>query len=107
MEKKFYIPDDISKEKVEAILHSNGPLMIIAGPGSGKTTTILWHIIKLLFLDNTSPKKIWATTFTKKTAENLILGITRVIRQLNIDINISEMLIGTIHSTCLHLMNEY
>jgi DNA helicase-2/ATP-dependent DNA helicase PcrA len=71
---------DISsnEDQKKAILSKpNESLFLVAGPGSGKTTVMVLKILKFIFVDDISPNEIFATTFTKKAAEELysrILG---------------------------------
>lgn len=104
---QFSLPDNLATEKFPAILHDKGPLMIIAGPGSGKTKVIVWHVAKLLLKDEVPPDEIWVTTFTEKAAKQLRYEIANIIKNFDENNEISGMLIGTIHSTCLELMKEY
>jgi len=48
-----------------------GPLWIIAGPGSGKTESLVLRCLKLLFVDGVKPRSIMITTFTEKAGQNL------------------------------------
>jgi len=109
MPETFELPSEIQKEKAQskAIMHGKGPLMIIAGPGSGKTKVLVWRAVKLLLQDKVSPESIWLTTFTKKAARQLKAEIAAIIEDFDAPIPVSKMLIGTIHSTCLQLIKNY
>ena len=50
----------------QAILHTEGPLFLTAGPGSGKTRVILWRTVNLIVFHQVDPKKIFLATFTEK-----------------------------------------
>ncbi len=102
----FTIPESISNDKRPAINHGSGPLMVIAGPGTGKTMMIVWRVLKLILEDNINPERIWVTTFTNKAATELKIKISSALKDLDSEITISNMLIGTIHSTCLQLIEE-
>jgi len=107
--KQFELPHEIQKEtfQYEAIMHGKGPLMIIAGPGSGKTKVLVWRAVKMLLQDKVDPESIWLTTFTEKAARQLRAEIATIIKEFNAPIQVSKMLIGTIHSTCLQLIRNY
>ena len=107
--KLFELPPEIQKEKsqAKAVMHGKGPLMIIAGPGSGKTKVLVWRAVKLLLQDKVNPEGIWLTTFTKKAARQLKAEIAAILEDFNAPIPVSKMLIGTIHSTCLQLIKNY
>lgn len=55
----------------QIIEFGTGPLWIIAGPGSGKTESLVLRCLKLLFVDGVKPRSIMITTFTEKAAQNL------------------------------------
>ncbi|WP_292370633.1 DEAD/DEAH box helicase [Methanoregula sp. UBA64] len=101
-------------EQGGVITHDSGPLQVIAGPGSGKTETLVLRTLKLIFVDNVNPKAIIITTFTEKAAKNLqdrILYLSNFIflrhPQLQETINIYNLRIGTLHSLCADIMQEY
>ncbi|MBC2856437.1 ATP-dependent helicase [Cetobacterium sp. 2A] len=81
-----------------------GPLLIIAGPGSGKTRTLVERVVYMIKELNIHPKNIMITTFTERAAKELITRVSN--RLIGTDINISEMYIGTIHSICLKIIEE-
>lgn len=60
-----------SKEQIEAINHVDGPMMVVAGPGSGKTTTIVNRINNLIVSAGVSPADILVLTFTKAAANEM------------------------------------
>lgn len=95
--------DFLNDKQREAVLCTEGPLLIIAGPGSGKTKTMVERVSYLLNEKNIKPKEILLATFTKKATRELI---TRVSENLNSDININEMYIGTIHAILERIINE-
>lgn len=106
---RTYPPDDYQKK---IISHGNGPMWVIAGPGSGKTDSIALRTIKLLIVDHIEPKSIIVTTFTEKAAINLKNRITSYIEafRLNdtsIQIDYTALRIGTLHSLCSDIMHEF
>ncbi len=106
---------DLNEAQLNAVAHGVGPLMIMAGPGSGKSEVIVWRCLKLLLVDCVDPKSIIVTTFTEKAARNLINRITNYITlirtHLELDIreipDASLIYIGTLHSLCNEIMQEY
>ena len=60
-----------NKIQKECIAHPPSPLMIIAGAGTGKTTTIVGRIANLIKVHNIAPKSILAMTYTVRAAEHL------------------------------------
>ena len=95
-----------NKNQIEAITSTEGPVLIIAGPGTGKTFTLVQRAIYLISEKNVKPENIMIATFTEKAAKEIITRITNELDKLNIYANINEMYIGTFHSICLRLLKE-
>ena len=93
-------------EQKKAIQHIDGPALIIAGPGTGKTFTLVKRVVYLIVEKGVKPENILIATFTEKAAKELITRITNELIRLNINVNINELYIGTIHSICLRLIKE-
>lgn len=91
----------------EAILATDGPVLIIAGPGSGKTFTLVERIVYLITQKGISPESLLVVTFTDKAARELTTRISNRLTELNIQFNLNEMYLGTFHSICLRLLEEY
>lgn len=93
--------------QMEAILHDQGPMLIIAGPGSGKTFTLVERIIYLVMEKNVSPESFFVVTFTEKAAKEIKTRISNRLADLNVPFNLHEMYLGTFHSICLKILDEY
>ena len=93
-------------QQQEAIRTTEGPLLIIAGPGSGKTFTLVERIYHLISEQNIQPEQLFVSTFTEKAAAELISRISTRLSANNIPINLNEMYIGTFHSICLRFIEE-
>lgn len=91
----------------DAINHLDGPLLIIAGPGSGKTFTLVERIINIIKKRSIKPENLLISTFTEKTAAELVTRISNKLAIENISFNINEMYIGTFHSICLKIIDEF
>ena len=66
------IPLPLNYNQEECIIHSKKtPLMIVAGPGSGKTTVLVLRALRLVFVDGFRPEEILITTFTRKAAAEI------------------------------------
>ena len=117
---------DISsnEDQKKAILsRPNQSLFLVAGPGSGKTTVMVLKILKFIFVDDIRPDEIFATTFTRKAAEELysrILGwgdqiknqildntddFDRIKKVIKIDFN--QINVGTIDKLAEEIMRQH
>ncbi len=97
---------ELNKNQKEIVTLTEGPLLIIAGPGSGKTFTLVERIIFLLEKKEIEPSKIFVSTFTEKAAKELITRISNRLLELKLNIDISTMKIGTLHSLFLKILEE-
>lgn len=94
-------------QQKEAIQTTEGPLLIIAGPGTGKTYTLVQRIVYLIKEKNLKPEEIMVATFTEKAAKELVTRITNELDKLNIPLNLNDMYVGTFHSICLRIIKEH
>ena len=90
----------------EAISSANGPVLITAGPGTGKTYTLVQRAIYLIEECGVQPENLFIATFTEKAAKELITRITNELARRNITANVNEMYVGTFHSLCLRILKE-
>lgn len=97
----------------QAICHCNGPLLIAAGPGTGKTEVLVARCLKFMCCDGVLPGSIMLTTFTEKAAKNLqdrlseaFLFLAGLYPQLA-SLDPSDLRIGTLHGLCNDIAQEY
>lgn len=90
-----------------AISTTEGPLLIIAGPGTGKTYTLVKRIVYLITEKGVKPEEIMIATFTEKAAKELITRITNELYDIGVSVNLNEMYIGTFHSICLRILKDH
>ncbi|HPS21497.1 MAG TPA: UvrD-helicase domain-containing protein [Candidatus Paceibacterota bacterium] len=88
----------------EAAIHKNGPLLIIAGAGAGKTKTVTHRIINLI-KEGISPNKILAVTFTNKAAKEMK---ERILKEMDKNTKGQDTVpfISTFHSLGVHIIKE-
>jgi DNA helicase-2/ATP-dependent DNA helicase PcrA len=91
----------LNPEQQDAVLHVEGPLLILAGAGSGKTRVIAHRIAHLISEGLSEPDRILAVTFTNKAAEEMR---TRVSALLQVDCR--QMWISTFHALCARLLRR-
>lgn len=90
----------------EAISATDGLVLITAGPGTGKTFTLVKRAVYLIQECGIKPEQIMMATFTEKAAKELITRITNELAERNVSVNVNEMYIGTFHSLCLRIIKE-
>lgn len=98
----------LNVEQKKAIQHGyESALWIIAGPGTGKTHTLVWLVLKRILVDGIMPERIFLTTFTRKAAaeleSRLILNRQKLVEAGLRDaesVQISQIKLGTLHSLC-------
>jgi DNA helicase-2/ATP-dependent DNA helicase PcrA len=93
--------DSLNPEQRTAVLHVNGPLLILAGAGSGKTRVITSRVAYLVGDGHARPDEVLAVTFTNKAAEEMR---QRVESLLGADC--SRMWVSTFHSLCARLLRR-
>ncbi|WP_027399521.1 ATP-dependent helicase [Anaerovorax odorimutans] len=93
--------DKLNPQQREAAVHKEGPLLILAGAGSGKTSTMTHRIAYLIREEGVSPYNILAVTFTNKAAKEMRDRVENFIGN-----NIS-MWILTFHSMCLRILRKH
>lgn len=97
---------DPTKEQRKAIVNTEGAQLIIAGPGSGKTEVLVLRFLYLHLIKNIPASKILLSTFTEKAAASLKDRIRQAVLELECEIDMTELWIGTIHSICSNLIDE-
>lgn len=85
----------------KAVTHTKGPLLVIAGAGSGKTRVITCRIAKLIHEEGVAPYNILALTFTNKASFEMKQRVVAMLGETSRDIWVS-----TFHSTCLRILRR-
>ncbi len=93
---------ELNKEQCRAVEHEKGPLIIVAGPGTGKTHTLTHRIAYLIKYKEVLPKNILAVTFTNRAAREMRHRLKHLIKNSN-----QLPFVGTFHSLCFNLLNDH
>ncbi len=96
------LADELNPRQLEAVTTTEGPLLIVAGAGSGKTRAITYRILHLIRDKQVSPENILAITFTNKAAKEMR---ERVFQRL--EMNETAPWVSTFHSLCLKLLRRH
>lgn len=93
----------LNENQKNAVLHINGPCMVLAGPGSGKTRVITYRILNLVLNNNINPKNILAISFTKASSmemKNRALSLSN-------DRRLNSVNYGTFHSVFFRILRFF
>ena len=92
---------ELNPSQAEAVSYDNGHLLVLAGPGSGKTRVIAHRIAYLIENMGVHPRQILAVTFTNKAAREMRRRVEGLIGG-----DVDGLWIGTFHATCLRMMRR-
>ncbi len=93
--------DQLNKKQKQAVSFDDGPLLIVAGAGTGKTTVIAQRIVFLLSETKASPEEILAVTYTDKAAGEMEERVDWLLK-----IGYTDIWISTFHSFCERVLRE-
>ena len=98
---------DLNDAQRQIIGHDDGPLLVIAGPGSGKTYSLVLRTVNLLLQEKAVPSEIVVTTFTEKAAFEIRDRVSAAAAKLGYQGDLFELKTGTIHGVCNRILQEY
>ena len=96
------IYDSLNPQQMEAVCHYEGPLLILAGAGSGKTRVLTHRIAWLMDEKNVQPWNIMAITFTNKAAGEMRERVERMLDEAS-----QGVWVAPFHSTCVRILRRY
>mgnify|MGYP003971301521 FL=1 len=95
--------DNLNKAQKEAVLHLDGPLLIVAGAGSGKTKVLTSRIAHIIKERKAFPNQILSVTFTNKAAKEMQNRVSKILGSAAIGLS----WLGTFHSICAKLLRKH
>ncbi|MCK4728462.1 MAG: UvrD-helicase domain-containing protein, partial [Desulfobacterales bacterium] len=98
--KQAHLPDHLNEAQQEAVQHTRGPLLIVAGPGTGKTFTLAHRVAYLLQKGIARPEQILAVTFTNKAAQEMAGRLSKIFDDSKV---LNGVTIKTFHALCLDI----
>ncbi len=95
--------ENLNEPQKEAVLHLEGPLLIVAGAGSGKTKVLTSRIANIIREKKAFPNQILAVTFTNKAAKEMQNRVSNILGSAAIGLS----WLGTFHSICAKLLRKH
>lgn len=93
--------DQLNPQQREAVLHREGPLLIVAGAGSGKTRVICYRLAHLIAGGHAEPEQVLTVTFTNKAAQEMRSRVERLLES-----EFPRLWLSTFHSFCAKLLRR-
>jgi DNA helicase II / ATP-dependent DNA helicase PcrA len=97
----FSAEDGLNPDQLDAVVHMDGPLLIVAGAGSGKTRVLTHRIANLIREHDVSPMQILAITFTNKAAQEMRERVGHLVGPVA-----QKMWVSTFHSACVRILRR-
>ncbi len=101
-EDEVHLTDGLNPDQRKAVLHEEGPLLLIAGAGSGKTRVLTHRIAHLVSARGVPPSRILAITFTNRAASEMKARLEALLGPAA-----SQMWVSTFHSACVRILRRH
>ncbi len=102
MGKEDNLLKNLNTQQIEAVKHFEGPALVVAGPGSGKTRVLTHRVAYLIYKENVSENNILCVTFTNKAANEIKNRITELLSNEKVKFPWA----GTFHSICSKILRK-
>ena len=94
---------DLNSAQKEAVVNTDGPILVVAGAGSGKTKVLTSRIAHIIKNKKAFPNQILAVTFTNKAAREMHFRVSKILRSEATGLS----WLGTFHSICAKLLRKH
>ena len=95
--------NNLNNAQKEAVMHLDGPLLIVAGAGSGKTKVLTTRIANIIKEKKAYPNQVLAVTFTNKAAKEMQYRVSKILGSAATGLS----WLGTFHSICAKLLRKH
>ena len=102
-----HLQPELDCRQQAVIGHTQGPLLVIAGPGAGKTRTVVWRGVNLLLLGQVSPVELVMCTFSRRAAGELRQRFTAAAQAAGCAGDLSAVRVCTVHGLCRRILREH
>ena len=96
--------NDLNPDQQQAVLNTDGPMIILAGAGSGKTRVLTYKVMYLILKKGINPESILMVTFTNKAAAEMKERMRKFFDSLKDGIPATQPIVSTFHSLCARIL---
>ena len=98
---RVHYEDELNPQQLEVVMHPGGPMLVLAGAGTGKTRTLVYRTCRLIE-DGVAPDRIMLLTFTNKAAREMMSRVADLVQR-----GTSRVTGGTFHSAGHRILRRY